>query len=122
MIIVTYTVKIYFPDTISIEHSVANLFQLRAYSDVTVNIVSPESVILDSVELTFRDQYLGRSEMWRLKNSMIDTCVYNNKKMDFCGGYTRVQVHEMWTKGKIVSCGVINDNTKVFLIVFCSLN
>lgn len=122
MIIITYTVKIYFPDTISIEHSVANLFQLRAYSDVTVNIVSPESVILDSVELTFRDQYLGRSEMWRLKNSMIDTCVYNNKKMDFCGGYTRVQVHEMWTKGKIVSCGVINDNTKVFLIVFCSLN
>uniref|UniRef100_A0A2S2R9E1 DEP domain-containing protein 5 n=1 Tax=Sipha flava TaxID=143950 RepID=A0A2S2R9E1_9HEMI len=100
-------------DTISIEHSVASLFQLRAYSDVTVNIVSPESVILDSVELTFRDQYLGRSEMWRLKNSMIDTCVYNNKKMEFCGGYTRVQVHEMWTKGKIVSCGVINHSTKI---------
>jgi len=106
-----------FSDTISIEHSVANLFQLRAYSDVTVNIVSPESVILDSVELTFRDQYLGRSEMWRLKTSMIDTCVYNNKKMDFCGGYTRVLVYEMWSKGKLVSCGVINDNTKVLYII-----
>ncbi|XP_022175308.1 GATOR complex protein DEPDC5 isoform X1 [Myzus persicae] len=100
-------------DTISIEHSVASLFQLHAYSDVTVNIVSPESVILDSVELTFRDQYLGRSEMWRLRNSMIDTCVYNNKKMEFCGGYTRVQVYQMWTKGKIVSCGVISHNTKI---------
>eukprot|EP00102_Acyrthosiphon_pisum_P010299 XP_008178582.1 PREDICTED: DEP domain-containing protein 5 isoform X2 [Acyrthosiphon pisum] len=102
-----------FSNTISIEHSVANLFQLHAYSDVTVNIVSPESVILDSVELTFRDQYLGRSEMWRLRNSMIDTCVYNNKKMEFCGGYTRVQVYQMWTKGKIVSCGVISHNTKI---------
>ncbi|XP_060856853.1 GATOR complex protein Iml1 isoform X2 [Metopolophium dirhodum] len=101
-------------DTISIEHSVANLFQLHAYSDVTVNIVSPESVILDSVELTFRDQYLGRSEMWRLRNSMIDTCVYNNKKMEFCGGYTRVQVYQMWTQGNIVSCGVISHNTKYF--------
>jgi len=79
--------------------------------------VSPESVILDSVELTFRDQYLGRSEMWRLRNSMIDTCVYNNKKMEFCGGYTRVQVYQMWTKGKIVSCGVISHNTKVLFIV-----
>lgn len=69
--------------------------------------------MLDSVELTFRDQYLGRSEMWRLITSMINTCVYNNKKMEFCGGYTRVQVYEMWSKGKMVSCGVINHNTKV---------
>lgn len=107
--------KYLFSDTISIEHSVASLFQLRAYSDVTVNLISPESVILDSVELVFRDQYLGRSEMWRLKNSMVDSCVYNNKKMEFCGGYTRVLVHEMWTKGKMVSCGVINDNTKVLI-------
>lgn len=103
----------FFSDSISIEHSVATLFQLRAYSDVTVNIVSSESVVLDSVELTFRDQYLGRSEMWRLKTSMIDTCVYNNKKMEFCGGYTRVQVYEMWSKGRIVSSGIINHNTKV---------
>lgn len=94
----------------------ANLFQLRAYSDVTVIVISPESVILNSVELTFRDQYLGRSEMWRLKNSMINTCVYNNKKMEFCGGYTRVIVYEMWTKSKMVSCGVINNDTKVFII------
>ncbi|CAI6354849.1 unnamed protein product [Macrosiphum euphorbiae] len=59
-------------DTISIEHSVANLFQLHAYSDVTVNIVSPESVMLDSVELTFRDQYLGRSEMWLFEKHYIE--------------------------------------------------
>lgn len=114
--IINKHLKFFFSDTISIEHSVATLFQLRAYSDVTVNIVSPESVILDSVELTFRDQYLGRSEMWRLKTSMNNTCVYNNKKMEFCGGYTRVQVYEMWSKGKMVSCGVINDNTKVIVV------
>lgn len=113
-----YTIEIYFSDTISIEHTVASLFQLRAYSDVTVNIVSSESVMLDFVELTFRDLYLGRSEMWRLKNAMINTCVYNNKKLDFCGGYTRVQVHEIWSKGKIVSCGVVSDNTKVFIIIY----
>lgn len=72
--------------------------------------------MLDSVELTFRDQYLGRSEMWRLKNSMIDNCVYYNKKMEFCGGYTRVQVNEMWINGLTVPYGVITHNTKVVFI------
>lgn len=57
-----------------------------------MNIVSPENVALDSIELTFKDQYMGRSEMWRLKNSLLNTCVYLNKKIEFCGGSIRCQV------------------------------
>lgn len=58
-------------ETISVESNVAQMFQLRTYSDVYMNVVNPEDVTLDSVELTFKDQYLGRSEMWRLKNSLV---------------------------------------------------
>jgi DEP domain-containing protein 5 len=58
-------------ETISIEQSIASAFQLRTYADVCMNIVSAEDVALDSVELTFKDQYLGRSDMWRLKNSLV---------------------------------------------------
>ena len=58
-------------DTISVEQSIATAFQLRTYADVYMNIVNPEDVALDSVELTFKDQYMGRSEMWRLKNSLV---------------------------------------------------
>ncbi|PSN43947.1 DEP domain-containing protein 5 [Blattella germanica] len=47
-------------DTISVEQSIANAFQLRTYADVYMNIVNPEDVALDSVELTFKDQYMGR--------------------------------------------------------------
>jgi hypothetical protein len=54
-----------------VEQSIATAFQLRTYADVCMNIVNPEDVALDSVELTFKDQYLGRSEMWRLKNSLV---------------------------------------------------
>ena len=57
-----------------------------------MNVVNPESVALDSIELTFKDQYMGRSEMWRLKNSLLNTCVYLNKKIEFCGGSIRCQV------------------------------
>lgn len=36
-----------------------------------MRIVNPADVALDSIELTFKDQYMGRSEMWRLKNSLV---------------------------------------------------
>ncbi|XP_069703010.1 GATOR complex protein Iml1 isoform X2 [Periplaneta americana] len=100
-------------DTISVEQSIATAFQLRTYCDVCMNIVNPEDVALDSVELTFKDQYMGRSEMWRLKNSLVNTCVYSNKKIEFCAGSIRCQVYEMWSLGDRVACGVITDDTKV---------
>ncbi|XP_025267183.1 GATOR complex protein DEPDC5 isoform X1 [Camponotus floridanus] len=100
-------------ETISVENNVATMFQLRTFTDVYMNIVNPDDVALDSVELTFKDQYMGRSEMWRLKNSLVNTCVYVNKKIEFCGSSIRCQVHEMWSQGDRVACGVITDDTKV---------
>jgi hypothetical protein len=129
-----------------VEQSIATAFQLRTYADVIMNIVNPENVALDSVELTFKDQYMGRSEMWRLKNSLVrgimylknhiaysfnvccnsqslflnfqvNTCVYLNKKIEFCGGSIRCQVYEMWSMGDRVACGVITDDTKVKAVI-----
>lgn len=60
-----------FADAISVEQSIATAFGLRPYKDVNMRIVDPADVALDSIELTFKDQYMGRSEMWRLKNSLV---------------------------------------------------
>jgi hypothetical protein len=46
-------------------------------------------------------------------NSQVNTCVYLNKKIEFCGGSIRCQVYEMWSMGDRVACGVITDDTKV---------
>ncbi|XP_022819867.1 GATOR complex protein DEPDC5 isoform X5 [Spodoptera litura] len=100
-------------DTISVEQSIAITFQLRTFADVYMNIVNVADVALDSVELTFKDQYMGRSEMWRLKNSLVSTCVYLNKKIEYCGGAIRCQVYEMWSQGDRVACGVITEDTKI---------
>ncbi|XP_049866618.1 GATOR complex protein Iml1 isoform X2 [Pectinophora gossypiella] len=100
-------------DTISVEQSIATTFQLRTFADVYVNIVNVADVSLDSVELTFKDQYMGRSEMWRLKNHLVSTCVYLNKKIEYCGGAIRCQVYEMWSQGDRVACGVITEDTKI---------
>nr|XP_045624645.1 GATOR complex protein Iml1-like isoform X2 [Procambarus clarkii] len=100
-------------DTISIEQSIASTFQLRNYKDVIINKVEPKTVALEMVELTFKDQYLGRSDMWRLKMNLVDSVVYLNKKIEFCCGSIRCQVYEMWAQGGKVACGVITDDTKV---------
>ena len=46
--------------------------------------VDKEQVGLESVELLFKDQYLGRCDMWRLRNSLLHSVVFINKKVSFC--------------------------------------
>ncbi|XP_035231788.1 GATOR complex protein DEPDC5-like isoform X2 [Stegodyphus dumicola] len=71
---------------ISIDQSIANNFQLKHYSEVTVKVIENlKDVSLDSVELTFKDQYLARSDMWRLKRHLVNTCLYPNKKIEVFG-------------------------------------
>lgn len=71
-------------DYISVESSIALTFNLKNYGDVYMRVVDPATVALDSVEITFKDQYMGRSEMWRLKQFLTNTCVYINKKIEYC--------------------------------------
>ncbi|XP_065362330.1 GATOR complex protein Iml1 isoform X3 [Calliphora vicina] len=100
-------------DVISIESGVANQFKLRTFSDVVMRVVDVTDVALDSIEITFKDQYMGRSEMWRLKKYLTNTCVYVNKKIDYNDMQIRCQVYEMWSQGERVSCGVITEDTKI---------
>ena len=48
----------------------------RVYDTVNVRLVESADVALDSVELLFRDHYLNRSDMWRLKLSLVSQLSY----------------------------------------------
>ncbi|XP_060764413.1 GATOR1 complex protein DEPDC5 isoform X7 [Neoarius graeffei] len=98
-------------ETISVDQTVAQAFKLRAYQDVIINIVDPKDVTLDLVELTFKDQYIGRGDMWRLKKSLVSTCAYVTQKVEFAG--IRAQASELWVKGEKVTCGYISEDTRV---------
>lgn len=84
----------------SVESSIALTFNLKNYGDVYMRVIhDPATVALDSVEITFKDQYMGRSEMWRLKQFLTNTCVYINKKIEYCESI-RCQgesVNRVWT-------------------------
>ncbi|XP_038059351.1 GATOR complex protein DEPDC5-like isoform X2 [Patiria miniata] len=99
-------------DIISVEQTIANLFQLRAYKDVAViPVTSVQDVGLDLVELVFKDQYISRSDMWRLKNNLVRSCIHLQQKIEFTG--IRAQVNELWARGEKVMCGAVTEDTRV---------
>ncbi|XP_041453714.1 GATOR complex protein DEPDC5-like [Lytechinus variegatus] len=98
-------------EIISVEQGVASLFQLRAYKNVKVTKVQSGDVALDLVELVFKDQYISRSDMWRLKNSLVDSCIHMQQKLELSG--IRAQVQELWSRWERVSCGAITNDTRV---------
>ncbi|CAG8442780.1 2976_t:CDS:2 [Dentiscutata heterogama] len=63
--------------------------------------VNAEAVSAEYIEFSFRDQYIGRGDMWRLVRSLMGTCVYLGKRIEFAG-CIRAQV----------SCGYITGETK----------
>ncbi|KAI8819385.1 uncharacterized protein EV422DRAFT_489688, partial [Fimicolochytrium jonesii] len=95
---------------ISIAQHIAAIFELHARKDVVVTKVEREAISADYVEICFRDQYLGRSDMWRMKTSLTGTCVYEGKKVSSLG--IRAQIKDIVVSGRKASCGYINDNTK----------
>ncbi|KAM9101364.1 GATOR1 complex protein DEPDC5 isoform 2-T2 [Sarcophilus harrisii] len=98
-------------ETISVDQTVTQVFRLRPYQDVFVNVVDPKEVTLDLVELTFKDQYIGRGDMWRLKKSLVSTCAYITQKVELAG--IRAQAGELWVKSEKVMCGYISEDTRV---------
>lgn len=69
--LISFYKNINISEIISIESNIAAAFNLRTYSEVVMQVVDPTAVALDSVEITFKDQYMGRSEMWRLKTFLV---------------------------------------------------
>lgn len=76
-----------------------------------MNVVDKKDITLDSVEMIFKDQYLSRSVMWRMRSCLINTCVYGQKKVEYQG--IRCQVFEMWSGGIKMSSGYVGPDTKI---------
>ncbi|KAI8928325.1 hypothetical protein BC831DRAFT_548431 [Entophlyctis helioformis] len=95
---------------ISVAQHIATLFELNARTDVLVRKVDKESMTASFVEISFRDQYIGRSDMWRLKMSLIGTALYRGKKLVSLG--VRGQVKDIIVNGTSYKCGFVTDTTK----------
>ncbi|KAJ3213720.1 vacuolar membrane-associated protein iml1 [Dinochytrium kinnereticum] len=95
---------------ISVAQHVAVAFDLLPRTTVVVRKVEKSAFSADFMELSFRDQYIGRSDMWKLKTSLNNTCIHVGKKVTSLG--VRAQVKELVISGRSVPCAYITEHTR----------
>ncbi|KAJ7772896.1 hypothetical protein DFH07DRAFT_146815 [Mycena maculata] len=96
---------------ISIPKPVAEAFKLKNNNDVVVTKVDPTNYSADYVEFIFQDQYLGRSDMWRLGEHLVGQCVYIDQDVAFVGGIA-AKIQTIYVGGKKVSAACMTPATK----------
>ncbi|KAF9111913.1 vacuolar membrane-associated protein iml1 [Mortierella sp. AM989] len=100
------------PVQVSLANNISSKFGLSPRQDVIVQRADPSQYAAKYVELTFRDQYIGRSDMWRLRTSLVGSCVYEMKKILYLG-CIRAQVKEIYVGNLSVPSGYITSETRI---------
>lgn len=98
---------------VSVLKDIAAQFGLEPFVPVTVQRVEPRDVTVDFIELTFKDQFLSRADIWRFKVAMLGKCVYVGKHVACLG--VRSQVEGLLANNQDHACGVIGAETKMIV-------
>jgi len=96
---------------ISVSKNIANNYGFYNRAEAVLSRVSKEDFTIDHVELYFRDQYVGRAEMWRVFQNLEDTCVYCGQKVTLAGS-VRATIGRIFIKEKKVTSGYVSASTK----------
>lgn len=95
---------------ISIKDTLLALFSLSR-EDVFIRKVEVSEAALDFVTVSIKDQFLGRPEMFRVKETITGVCVFQNQSIQI--GPLHVVVKELERKERRASTGVITKQTRV---------
>lgn len=99
------------PNQVSVLKEIAAQCRLETFQPVTVQQVQPHDVTLDYMELTFKDQFLSRADIWRFKVAVLGSCVYVGKHIAALG--MRAQVEGLLTSNQDLFSGVVGNETKM---------
>ncbi|CAF0810999.1 unnamed protein product [Brachionus calyciflorus] len=87
-------------------------FSIRNFSYVNAVIVDRSNVMLDLVEVIFKEQYVNGYDMLRIKKCVENSCVYLKKTVEFC--LIRCSVRDLWSvNGDNVTCGYVGEKTRL---------
>ncbi|KAJ9478307.1 Vacuolar membrane-associated protein IML1 [Pseudozyma hubeiensis] len=96
---------------VSVSKNIANNYGFYNRAEAVLSRVSKDDFTIDHVELYFRDQYVGRAEMWRVFQNLEDTCVYCGQKVTLAGS-VRATIGRIFIKEKKVTSGYVSASTK----------
>ncbi|CAD6504789.1 BgTH12-00292 [Blumeria graminis f. sp. triticale] len=97
---------------ISVSKHVADLFNLKHRSNVLVTSADANDSSASHVELSFKDEYLARSDMWRLTVSELSgKTVYHGQKVLFMGSI-KAQVTAIHRDNRKVQSAYFSIDTK----------
>ena len=96
---------------ISLSINIANIFGFKNRSQVFLTTVDQEHCSASHVEISFRDEYLVRSDMWQLVMSeLTDRTVYKGQKIVFMGS-VKATVKNIFIQGMKVLTGYFSSQT-----------
>ncbi|KAL4927001.1 GTPase-activating protein IML1 [Aspergillus undulatus] len=96
---------------VSVTGSVANIFGFKNRDTVYISIVERAQCAASHVDISFRDQFLVRSDMWRLVMSeLAGKIVYKGQKIVFMG-HIKATVKNIFIRGKKVLSGFFSPQT-----------
>lgn len=89
-------------EKISIPRPMADALDIRMNDEVLVRKVEKGVNSADHIEFVFQDQYLGRSDMWRLAEYLSGQCVYAGQEITFISSIS-AKIQNIYLAGKPVS-------------------
>lgn len=96
---------------LSVTSSIANTFGLKNRSQVFISIIDRAQCGASHVDISFRDQFLVRSDMWRLVMSeLADKVIYKGQKISFMGSI-KATVKNIFIRGRKVLSGYFSPHT-----------
>ncbi|KAJ5476136.1 Winged helix-turn-helix transcription repressor DNA-binding [Penicillium sp. IBT 31633x] len=96
---------------ISVTNNIANIFGFKNRTQVLLAIVDRDQCAASHVDIAFRDQYMVRSDMWRLVMSELsDKIIYKGQKITFMGSI-KATVKNIFIREKKCLSGYFSPRT-----------
>ncbi|KAL1597753.1 vacuolar membrane-associated protein iml1 [Paraconiothyrium brasiliense] len=97
---------------VSIAEKIAKVFGLRNRMQVVVTLADEHKHSASHVEVTFRDEYLARADMWRMSIAELSNrTVYRGQKLLFMGTI-KATVKNVYINGQSTHSGYFSSMTK----------
>ncbi|KAJ5545219.1 Winged helix-turn-helix transcription repressor DNA-binding [Penicillium sp. DV-2018c] len=96
---------------ISVTNNIANIFGFKNRTQVVLSIADRDQCAASHVDIAFRDQYMVRSDMWRLVMSELsDKIIYKGQKITFMGSL-KATVKNIFIREKKCLSGYFSPRT-----------